>query len=55
MSGRMPGGTPPAGRDQARSTAAACLRRAPCRCKDDFETWILWMTDVVDNDTGTTW
>lgn len=25
------------------------------RCKDDFENWILWMTDVADNETRSTW
>ncbi|EFN56001.1 hypothetical protein CHLNCDRAFT_145389 [Chlorella variabilis] len=25
------------------------------RCKDDFEAWLLWMTDVTDTSTNTTW
>ena len=25
------------------------------RCKDDFEAWILWMRDVSDTSTGSTW
>ncbi|KFM22655.1 Callose synthase 5 [Auxenochlorella protothecoides] len=25
------------------------------RCKDDFEAWILWMTDVIDSEAGSTW
>lgn len=25
------------------------------RCKDDFEAWMLWMTDVTDTETGSTW
>lgn len=25
------------------------------RCKDDFEAWLLWMTDVTDTSTNSTW
>lgn len=25
------------------------------RCKDDFEGWMMWMSDVTDTETGTTW
>ena len=25
------------------------------RCKDDFEAWLLWMRDVEDTDTKSTW
>ncbi|KDD75094.1 1,3-beta-glucan synthase, partial [Helicosporidium sp. ATCC 50920] len=44
---------------------AVCLLWAPFwfnpqtfqieRCTDDFEAWVLWMTDVVDAESGTTW
>lgn len=35
------------------------LRPSPApqleRCKDDFEAWLLWMTDVTDTSTNSTW